>query len=227
MKRTERLAEACAPDGSVLTLYRRDDVYGIRVGAEELMSTRRYHSEEKLAELACRAHADDTEPRVLIGGLGLGFTLRAALRTLPPGAHVVVAEIVAEIIDWNRDPSYPFAADALADPRVEVRHVDVLYLLGASRCEFDAIMLDIDNGAEAMTTGGNAALYGESGVHLAARALRPGGTIAYWSAVRDPRFAALLRRSGLRVEEVEVRAHLTSGGRHTVLVGTAPRRVAE
>lgn len=218
MKRTERLGEATAPDGTVLTLYRHDGAYTIRVGNVELMSTRRHHSEEKLAELACLPLRHAPGPRVLIGGLGFGFTLRAALRLLPPDARVVVVEIVAEIVEWNRNPEYPLAGAALDDPRVELRHGDVADVLRASRGEFDAIMLDVDNGAEALTTGGNAGLYRSRGVRTAAAALRPGGRLAYWSADEDPRFAAVLRGAGMDVQVVRVRAHATSGGRHTLLV---------
>lgn len=221
MKRLERLGEATAPDGTLLTLYRRDGAYAIRVGLVELMSTRRFHSEEKLAEVVCLPLRDRPGARVLIGGLGFGFTLRAALRVLPPDAHVVVAEIVGEIIDWNRNPEYPLAGEALADPRVEVLHDDVANVLRESPGRFDAIMLDVDNGAQALTTGGNAGLYRSRGVRRAAAALRPGGRLAYWSADEDPRFAAVLRQEGLSVETVRVRAHATSGGKHSLLVARA------
>lgn len=221
MKRLERLGEATAPDGSVLTLYRRDGDYAIRVGGVDLMSTRRYHSEEKLAEVACTPLRHTPGARVLIGGLGFGFTLRAALRVLPQDARVVVAEIVGGIIEWNRNPEYPLAGDALADPRVELRHGDVADVLRESRAAFDAVMLDVDNGAEALTTGGNAGLYRSRGVRTAAAALRAGGRLVYWSADEDPRFAAVLRGAGLTVETVRVRAHATSGGMHTLLIAQA------
>jgi spermidine synthase len=222
VKRTERLGEATAPDGTVLTLYRHDGNYAIRTRGVELMSTRRFHSEEQLAELVCAPLRERSGARVLIGGLGLGFTLRAALRTLPSDARVVVAEIVGEVIEWNRNPEYPLAAVSLADPRVELVHDDVANVLRERRGEFDAIMLDVDNGAEALTTGGNADLYRSNGVKTAAAALRPGGRLAYWSADEDPRFAALLRAAGLGVEVVKVRAHATSGGPHTLLIGRLP-----
>jgi spermidine synthase len=224
VKRTERLGEAVAPDGSVLTLFRRDGAYTLRVGSEDLMSTRRFHSEEQLAERVCRPLRDAPAPRVLIGGLGFGYTLRAALRELPEDARVVVAEIVEEIIEWNRNPEYPLAADALADRRVELQHADVADVLRRSRGAFDAIMLDVDNGAEALTTGANTGLYRRRGVQAAVAALRPGGRLAYWSADPDPRFAALLRGAGLQVEEVRVRAHATTGGSHSLLVGRAAAR---
>jgi spermidine synthase len=218
VKRIERLDEALTPDGTVLTLYRRDGAYWIQAGGEDLMSTRRYHSEEKLAELVCLPYRHSERPRVLIGGLGLGFTLRAALLLLPPDASVVIVEIVEKVIEWNRNAEYPLGADALADERVDLRHDDVAAVLRRSRGEFDAIMLDVDNGAQALTTGSNARLYDESGVRNAVSALRPGGRLAYWSADEDPRFAAHLRRAGLSVESVRVRAHATSGGSHTLLL---------
>ena len=221
MKRNERLGEATAPDGTVLTLYRHDGNYVIRVGGAELMSTRRFHSEEQLAERVCRPLEHTGGARVLIGGLGFGFTLRAALRTLPADARVVVAEIVSGVIEWNRNPEYPLAAEALADPRVELRLADVANVIREGRGRYDAIMLDVDNGPDALTTGGNAALYRGQGVREAAAALRPGGRLAYWSADEDPEFAALLRRAGLAVESVRVRAHSTSGGGHTLLLARA------
>ena len=220
MKRIERLGEAVAPDGKTLVLYRHDRDYVIRVDGEELMSTRRHHSEDVLGERVCAPLGDQAGVRVLIGGLGLGFTLRAALRSLAPDARVVVAEIVEEVIGWNRNPDFELAADALADPRVEVRHDDVANVLQASPGEFDAIMLDVDNGAAPLTTQGNAALYRARGIRLAAAALRPGGRLAYWSAVDDRAFATALRREGMAVEVHRVRAHPGSRSTHTIFVAT-------
>jgi spermidine synthase len=218
MKRVERLGEAVAPDGSVLALYRHDGAYTIRVGSHELMSTRRHHSEDVLAELVCAPLAEHPGARVLIGGLGLGFTLRAALRSLAPDARVVVAEIVEEVIRWNQDPGYGLAADALLDPRVELRHADVADVLQASPGGFDAIMLDVDNGAAPLTTRGNAGLYRAQGIRRAAAALRPGGRLAYWSAGDDPAFEAALRRAGLSVEVTRAPAHRSRRATHTIFV---------
>ncbi len=158
MKPVECLGTATAPDGTVLTLYRHDGAYSIRVGGVELMSTRRHRSEDRLAELACAPLARTPGARVLIGGLGLGFTLRAALGLLAADARVVVAELVAGVIAWNRVPEYGLAAAALDDPRVTLRHADVADLLRADRGAYDAVLLDVDNGAAAFTTAGNAAL---------------------------------------------------------------------
>lgn len=220
MKPVERLGQAVAPDGSVLTLYRHDGAYSLRVDGHELMSTRRHHSEDALAELVCAPLRDHEGARVLIGGLGLGFTLRAALRSLAPDARVVVAEVVEEVIRWNRDPGYALSAEELRDPRVELRHDDVANVLQASGGGFDAIMLDVDNGAAALTTRGNAGLYRAEGIRRAVAALRPGGRLAYWSAGEDPAFEKALRRAGLAVEVNRVRAHPTLKAWHTIFVAT-------
>jgi spermidine synthase len=218
MKKLERLDEATAPDGTVLTLYRHDGAYVIRVDEVELMSTRRHNSEDLLAELACAPVRERSGVQVLIGGLGLGFTLKAALRALGPDARVVVAEIVDAVVGWNRNPDYALAGAALDDPRVELHHGDVADLLRASPGAFDAIMLDVDNGAEPLLIAGNAQLYRHAGIRLALAALRPGGRLAYWSVDRDPAFERLLRGAGLEVEVTKSRAHATSGPWHTLYV---------
>lgn len=226
MKRIERLGEAVAPDGSVLALHRHDRDYVIRVDGEELMSTRRHHSEDVLAEVVCAPLREREGARVLIGGLGLGFTLRAALASLGPDARIVVAEIVEEVIRWNQNPDYALAADALRDPRVDLRHDDVANVLAASPGEFDAIMLDVDNGAAPLTTKGNAALYRDAGIRRAAAALRPGGRLAYWSAVDDPAFEKALRRAGMAVEATRTRAHPGLKSWHTIFVARRPGAAA-
>jgi spermidine synthase len=220
MKRHERLDQTTAPDGTVLTLGRHDGAYTIRVGTVELMSTRRHHSEERFAELACAPLATRAGARVLIGGLGLGFTLRAALRVLAPDARVVVAELVEGVIRWNLTPEYGLAADALADARVALRHADVADVLREARGSaggYDAIMMDVDNGTDAITHAGNAALYEARGIRLAMDALRAGGRLAYWAAQDEPAFEATLRLAGLTVEVSRERAHATSGPRQHVL----------
>lgn len=222
MKRTEKLGEATAPDGTVLVLYRHDRDYYLRVDGMELMSTRRHNSEDRLAQLACKPLAQAAAPRVLIGGLGLGFTLRTALRLLPPDAEVVVAELLPEVIAWNEDESLDLAWRELADARVTLVRGDVADVLRESPAAFDAIMLDVDNGADAFTTSHNAGLYEAAGIHAAAAALRPGGRLAYWSATVDPSFADALRRAGLEVESRRAHAHGTSGPRHFLYVARRP-----
>lgn len=218
MKPTERLAEATAPDGTRLTLLRHDGAYMLHANGMELMSTRRSHSEAELAELACRPIIDREAPRVLVGGLGFGFTLRAALQLLPERAEVVVAEIVQAVIDWNLNPDYALGGEALGDRRVQVRHADVLDVLREKVGAFDAIVLDVDNGAEPFTTAGNATLYGDGGIRTTIAALRPGGVIAYWSAGDDAPFVKALRRAGLEVTTQRSRTHRTSRSRHTIIV---------
>ncbi|HEU4451503.1 MAG TPA: hypothetical protein VFR81_00545 [Longimicrobium sp.] len=204
----------------MLTLYRHDGAYAIRVDGQELMSTRRHHSEDVLADLVCEPLREREGARVLIGGLGLGFTLRAALGSLAADAGVVVAEIVEEVIRWNRNPDYALSADALADPRVELRHDDVANVLQASPGGFDAIMLDVDNGAAPLTTKGNAGLYRAQGIRRAVAALRPGGRLAYWSAGGDAELEKALRREGMDVEVHRVRAHPGLKAWHKIFVAT-------
>jgi spermidine synthase len=220
VKRFESLERTTAPDGTVLTLHRHDGQYLVCADGVELMSTRRHHSEERLAELACAPLRDAPGARVLVGGLGLGFTLRAALHVLAADASVVVAELVAAVIAWNANPDYALAGEALRDPRLTLRHADVVDVLreeareGAGR--FDAILLDVDNGAAPLTTAGNARLYDDAGIAAAVAALRPGGWLAYWAAEADREFERALRRAGLTVEVARVRAHVTTGPWHTL-----------
>jgi spermidine synthase len=218
MKPFRRLGEAVAPDGSVLALFEHDGSYVIRVNGVDLMSTRQHQSEDALAELVCTSLEGRPDAAVLIGGLGLGFTLKAALHLLAPDARVVVAEIVGSVIEWNRNPDYPLAHEALRDPRVELCHADVALVMAERPGAFDAIMLDVDNGAAALTTSGNARLYLDEGIRVAKAALRPGGRLAYWSADDEPVFTRALRRAGLTVTVSRVHAHAAKGPRHSLLI---------
>jgi len=196
MKRLERLGEARTPNGTVIALYRHDGAYLIRADGIELMSTRRHLSEDRLAEVACAPIREREGARVLIGGLGLGFTLRAALRQLRDDADVVVAELVPEVIAWNANPEYAISTDAINDRRTRVVNDDVVEVLRSNTAGFDAIMLDTDNGPDGMLMTENAPLYSASGIRLTMAALRANGTIAYWSVGDDPRFAHALRAAG-------------------------------
>ncbi len=227
MKPYERLGEARTPDGSILALYRHDGAYLIRADGVELMSTRRHHSEDRLAELACEPLRNTPGARVLIGGLGLGFTLRAALRVLPADAEVVVAEFLAEVIAWNANPEYDLSAEAMRDPRVRVVQDDVVNVLQGSPGAFDAIMLDTDNGPDGMLMTENTRLYTAKGVVATVAALRAGGTIVYWSVGDDPRFARTLRHVGLTVEAEKSRAHQTSGPLHTLYIARPAVKAAK
>ncbi len=223
MKPYERLAEARTPNGSVLTLFRHDGAYLIRADGVELMSTRRHLSEDRLAEVACEPLGNVAGARVLIGGLGLGFTLRAALRQLNADAEVVVVELLAEVIAWNADPQYNLSVEAMQDARVRVMHDEVGAVLRANPGGFDTIMLDTDNGPDGMLLSENAALYARRGVADTVAALRPGGSIVYWSVGDDPKFVGALRAIGLEVRSLKVRAHDTFGPMHTLYVAT-PRK---
>jgi len=220
MKRLERLAEARTPNGSLISLSRRDGDYLILADGVELMSTRRHLSEDRLAEVACAPLRDAAGARVLIGGLGLGFTLRAALRELAADAEVVVAELLAEVIAWNADPAYGLSVEAMADPRVRVVQDDVFNVLRANPAGFDAIMLDTDNGPGGMLIPDNAPLYATRGIGITLAALRPGGTVVYWSVGDDPPFVRALTHAGVTVKALHVRAHATAGPMHTLYVGT-------
>lgn len=220
MKPLIRLGDATTPRGTTLSLYEHDGDYLIRADGVELMSTRRHLSEDRLAEVACAGLRTQTGARVLIGGLGLGFTLREALRHVAGDAQVVVAELVREVIEWNANPLYALSADAMRDARVEVVHDDVVNVLRHNPNSFDAIMLDTDNGPEGMLMSENARLYAAKGIALTMAALRPGGRIVYWSVGDDPRFAGMLQGARLTVETLRERAHATSGPMHTLYVAT-------
>ncbi|MES2522293.1 MAG: spermidine synthase [Gemmatimonadota bacterium] len=220
MKPLERLGEARTPDGTVIALYRHDGAYLIRADGVELMSTRRHLSEDRLAEVACGPYRDVAGARVLIGGLGLGFTLRAALRSLGDDAEVVVAEFMAEVIAWNANAEYELSAEAMRDPRVRIVHDDIVNVLQANPGGFDAIMLDTDNGPEGMLMSESARLYAKHGIGLTMAALRGPGPIVYWSVGDDPTFAGALVHGGLAVTSMQVRAHETSGPMHTLYMAT-------
>lgn len=191
------------PDGTEFVLYRFDDQYMIRAGGRELMSTRAHGSEEALARLAC-APLSGNRPRVLVGGLGLGYTLRAALDHLPAGARVTVAELVPAIVAWQRREVGACCGWPLRDARVTVHTGDVAEVLAPGA--FDAILLDVDNGPEALSWAGNGALYGEEGTGLLRRALRAGGALAVWSAEDDESYARVLRGHGFQVRRLRVPA---------------------
>ena len=220
MKPTVLLARATTPAGTPITLHAHDGSIFIRVDGVELMSTRQHHSEERLAEVACAGLADRPRAAVLIGGLGLGLTLRAALRHVAADAIVVVAEFVPAVIAWNRDAAYGLAADALADPRVEAIAGDVADVIASSRGRFDAILLDVDNGAAGLTAAANDRLYTPRGLEAARAALKPGGRLAVWSADDDRPFAALLAAAGFAVRVIKARTHPTGRSWNSILLGT-------
>jgi spermidine synthase len=218
VKREELLETALIPGGhSELGLYQRGRDYLIKiVGGQDLMSTRTHGSADALGQIVCAELAEREGARVLIGGLGMGFTLASALRQLRPDAEVVVAELVPAVVDWNRGPLGEFAGHPLRDERVSVQEVDVSLILREEASRFDAIALDVDNGPEGLTLNANQWLYSKAGLTASYRALRPGGVLAVWSAGPDRAFTKLLRKTGFMVAEVKVRAHRGKGARHLI-----------
>jgi spermidine synthase len=202
---------------NALALYQGKDDFFIRLkGGQELMNSRKHGSEDALGALSCERLKHPDSARVLIGGLGMGFTLAAALAAVGPGAEVTVAELIAEVVEWNRGPLGERSGRPLDDPRTRVYIGDVAKLLRRSRQHFDVIALDVDNGPEGLTRDSNDWLYSLAGIAVAQQALRPGGILAYWSAGPDRDFSDALRCCGLEVEEVTVRAHGNKGARHTL-----------
>jgi spermidine synthase len=220
----ELLGETRAPDGANVSLTRRGQEYVILANGKSLMSSRMHGSEEALAALGCARARTLVEPRVLIGGLGMGFTLRATLDLLPRRAVVVVAELIPAVVEWNRGPLGPLAEHPLKDPRARVESGDVLALMRSHAASFDAILLDVDNGPIAFTTESNGTLYSDAGLAAARRALKPGGVLAVWSAWEDRKFEQRLRYAKFDVHAERVRARLKQGGpKHTIFVGTIPQ----
>lgn len=200
-----------------LRLLQRDTEFSIKVGNYELMNSRAHGSEEALAELACARIAQRPHARVLIGGLGMGFTLAAALRALAADSEVVVAELIAAVVRWNRGPLAHLAGHPLRDARVGVREIDVAHVMRDQPRAYDAILLDVDNGPEGLTRKENDWLYGVAGLRAAHGALRRGGVLAVWSAAYDPAFTKRLVSAGFAVEEKRVRARGARGGSHHII----------
>jgi spermidine synthase len=208
----ELIGSATIPGGAELRLFRRGADYMIVLDRNELMSTRMSGSEEALAHLTCERLRDRRAPRLLIGGYGMGFTLRAALAMLGPDARVAVAEIVPEILDWARGPMAGLAAGCLEDPRVKIVLGDVAATIGAARGLYDAILLDVDNGPDGLSRDANNQLYSAHGLAAARAALAPGGVLAIWSAGPDPAFLRRLKQAGFAVEEIAIRARSNGKG---------------
>lgn len=219
----ELIGTALVPGGEELRLYRHDRDFMIVLDRNELMSSRMSGSEVALATMSCARIAGRKQPRLLIGGYGMGFTLRAALAELGPDARVTVAELVPEIIEWARGPMRDLAAGCLDDARVRIVLEDVAVVIRSGARAYDAILLDVDNGPDGLTRDANDQLYSASGLKAAKAALRPGGVLAVWSAARDKAFCARLARAGFEVEEVSVKARSNGKGpTHTIWFARAP-----
>ncbi len=220
----EQLDSAAIPgSGERLRLKRRGTEYSIMLGTNELMNSRLSGSEEALASLAVEALRERRRPHLLIGGLGMGFTLRAALAATPPEAAITVAELVPAVIAWARGPMAELFDGCLADPRVTLLEGDVLAMIRRPDAAFDAILLDVDNGPEGLSRPDNNALYDPRGLASAKNALRSGGVLAVWSAAPDSSFTHRLQRAGFQVKEARVKAHRgKSGARHVIWLAVKP-----
>jgi len=200
-----------------LRLYRRGGEFSIRFAAGELMNSRAHESEDALADLACAKIADRPKPRVLVGGLGMGFTAAAVLKHLGAAGRVVVAELAPAVVEWNRGPLAELAGRPLQDARLRVREIDVGRVIREAPQAYDAILLDVDNGPGGLACKANDRLYSMAGLKAAHAALRPAGVLAIWSAASDRAFSKRLRRTGFELEEVCSHARAAGrGGRRTI-----------
>lgn len=220
MKPWELLGQTETPEGEQLTLTRHGSELVILASGQTLMSSRMHGSEEALATFACARARTLEAPRCLVGGLGMGFTLRAALDLLPPDATVIVAELVPAMVDWNRGPLGPLARHPLRDKRVVIEVGHVADTVRSNTGRFDVVLLDVDNGPSAFTASDNSRLYDDRGLAAARAALRPGGVFAVWSSREDRRFEQRLRYAGFDVTVERVRGRLKKGGpRHVIFLG--------
>jgi spermidine synthase len=202
----------------------RGTEFSIMLGSTELMNSRRSGSERMLATHSCKMIADCREPQVLVGGLGMGFTLRAVLAALGDNARVNVAELVPSVVAWARGPMIEIFGGCLEDPRVRIIEGDVGCVIKSSRATYDAILLDVDNGPEGLTRKANDDIYGIDGLRAAQAALRPGGVLAVWASAPNKQFANRLNDAGFIVDEVNARANGKRGGaRHVIWIATKDR----
>jgi spermidine synthase len=223
MQPRELIGTAVVPGGETLRLFRRGDDFMIVLDRCELMSSRMSGSEDALAVMTCARLGQRAAPHLLIGGYGMGFTLRAALTVLGADARVSVAELVPEIIEWARGPMAALAAGCLDDPRVRLIQGDVAVSIRGAQSAYDAILLDVDNGPDGLTASENDWLYAPAGLVAARAALKPGGVLAVWSTAPDRRFTKRLKEAGFRVEEAFVRARSNGkGARHVIWFATKP-----
>ena len=212
------VGQTAAPDGTPLALQSRDGEFLLLADGKPLMSSRMHASEDALATLGCRRLKALPAPQVLIGGLGMGFTLRAALDLLPPAATVVVAELVPAVVTWNHGPLGPLAGHPLDDARVRIEQTDVAIAVRSNRGLFDAVLLDVDNGSDALTTSTNGWLYSDRGVDALRASLTASGVLAMWLASDDRRFARRLRQHGFTVDIERVRGRLKRSGPHHAIL---------
>jgi spermidine synthase len=213
MKPTIKIASALTPDGNEMVLYQHDCDFIIKVNGQDLMHSHQHESELDLARLGCAHLVDLSTPCVLVGGLGMGFTLRQTLDMLGPGARIMVSELMGVVVEWNREFMGGLNNHPLDDSRVEVVTGDIVDLISSSSRRFDAILLDIDNGPEALTDSGNRRLYGRKGIMAIRSALREDGCLAVWSAGPSDKFEELLMNCDFNVRRFPVHSHKGSKSR--------------
>lgn len=218
MKPWKTLATATAPGGTPLVLQQRDDEYVVRAAGQLLMSSRQHHSEEAMAAAALEG-LRAAEPRVLIGGLGMGFALRAVLDRLSPGSRVVMVELSAELVEWNKGPLAPLAHEPLKDPRVHLEVADVRQKLRAEETRYEAVLLDIDNGPTPLVSKSNGSLYSGNGLKLLYERIKRAGRLVVWSAGPDDAFLRRMESSGFAAKAITVAASASGGARHVLFVG--------
>ena len=219
MKKSRLIDSATLPTGEVLTLTEEGGFYMVSADGMPLMSNRAHYSEEYMAVLGCEHIRTKAKARVLVGGLGMGYTARAALNELAPTASVVVSEISEQLVAWNRGPLADLAERPLEDPRLELALGDIVAYLMAEPAPFDAMLLDTDHGPDSFTAEGNARLYSRKGLARLHRLLRPEGRLVIWSAYQVPAFPKALERAGFEARTVRVRSRGEKGGKHTLYMG--------
>ena len=219
MAKSRLIDKALLPSGEELTLREEAGYFMVRADGMPLMSNMMHHSEEHMAVVGCVGLKEKADGRVLVGGLGMGYTARAALDEVSPTGKVVVSEISPKLVEWNRGPLADLADRPLEDPRVELALGDIVAYVAAGPKPFDAILLDVDHGPDSFSAEGNVRLYSRKGLARLRGCLRPGGTLVIWSAYQAPAFKRSLTKAGFRAEVVTVRARGKKGGRHSLYVG--------
>lgn len=227
MKSLDKIATATIPNnGGELTLFRREDEFSIRLSGVrgELMNSRVFNSEQELAKLGCAHIKNKANAEVLVGGLGMGYTLASALESVTANSRVTVAELIPEVVEWNQGPLGECAGKPLSDNRCQVRLGDIATLIKMEQPDFDAILLDVDNGPEGITHSNNNWLYSTGGLQALYNSLRPEGMLAVWSAGMDSMFVIQLKKAGFTVDVRTVRSRPGKGSRHTIFLAKKPFR---